>query len=87
MKLKEGFILRPYGDKWVAVGVGNARNQNLMLSMNKTGAFLWECLQEDSTEEALLAQMTAHYQIPAKTANSDLQQLLSVLRTYDLLEE
>lgn len=87
MKLKEEFILRPYGDKWVAVAVGSARSKNLMLSMNKTGAFLWECLQQDTTEEALLAQMTEHYQIPGETANRDLQQLLSALRTYGLLEE
>jgi len=86
MKLKPGFILRPYGTQWVAVAVGDARSKNLMLSMNKTGAFLWECLQKDTTEEELLTQLTDKYNITPQAARADLQQLLNVLKHHDLLE-
>ena len=86
MKLKPGFILRPFGDHWVAVAVGDARQKNLMLSMNKTGAFLWECLQEHTTEPQLLTALTDRYQVSPGQAAQDVEQLLQVLKKEDMLE-
>lgn len=86
MKLKQGFILRPFGDQWVAVAVGDARQKNLMISMNKTGAFLWECLQQHVTQEQLVAALTEKYQTSSEIAARDVARLLDTLINEDMLE-
>ena len=54
MKIKSGFIVRKIADQHMAVPVGE-RSQELhgMIGLNETGAFLWELLEEDQTEESL----------------------------------
>ena len=86
MKLKPGFILRPFGDQWIAVAVGDARQKNLMLSMNRTGAFLWECLQRQVTEQQLLTALTEKYQVSPEIAARDVALLLDMLKKEDMLE-
>lgn len=86
MKLKPGFILRPFGDQWVAVAVGDARQKNLMLSMNKTGAFLWECLQADVNRKQLVDALTERYQVSAEVAAQDVARLLDTFIKEDMLE-
>lgn len=86
MKLKHGFILRPYGDQWIAVAIGDARKKNLMLSMNRTGAFLWECLRQDTSERQLVTALTDKYQVSPAVAAQDVAQLIELLKNEDMLE-
>lgn len=86
MKLKPGFILRPFGDQWIAVAVGDTRQKNLMLSMNKTGAFLWECLQQQVTEQQLVDALTDRYQVNCEVAAQDVARLLDTFIKEDMLD-
>ncbi|MBR4723148.1 MAG: PqqD family protein [Clostridia bacterium] len=55
MKIKDGFILRQVAGNYVAVAVGEESvNFNAMVTTNDTGAFLWEKLQTETTEEEIL---------------------------------
>ena len=68
MKLKEGFILRQVAGKTVVLPCDDALDLNVMITLNGTGAFLWERLQEETTSEALVAALLGEYDVDEETA-------------------
>ena len=42
MKIKEGFLLRQVSGQVVVLPTGNELDLNMMITLNDTGAFLWE---------------------------------------------
>lgn len=87
LQIKEGYILRPFLDKWVAVYVGEGEEHPPMFTMNKTGAFLWERLQTPTTREQLLQAMLDRYEVTEELADQQLNQFLSKLKEKEILEE
>ena len=65
MKVKNGFILRQVAGQNVVLPVDADLNLNMMITLNETGAFLWENLQEETDAETaavdgFLAKLHAH---------------------------
>lgn len=88
MKLKSGFILSKINKKYYAVPVGLlASRHKVLIGMNATCMFVWDKLQQDTTEEALLAAITDEYEVSPELAKEDLIRFLSALRAAELLEE
>ena len=58
---------------------------NKMLTLNETGAFLWECLQNGASEEELLGKMTDEYDIDSETAKRDIEKFIADLRTHEII--
>ena len=58
-----------------------------MISLNTTGAFIWKCLEEYTTEEEILQKMLDAYRVDKETAAGDLKRILSTLRDHQILEE
>ena len=87
MKLKDGFILREIAGQTVVVPTMGDLDLNMMITLNDTGAFLWERLQEDVSEDALVCALLQEYEVDEATAARDLDNLLDTLRGYDMLEE
>ena len=44
MKIKEGFVLRQVAGQNIVLSTGNELDMNMMITLNDTGAFLWEHL-------------------------------------------
>ncbi|MBP3435040.1 MAG: PqqD family protein [Clostridia bacterium] len=86
MKIKEGFVLRNICGEYVVVAVGR---QTLdfkgLIKLNDTGAFLWEQLQKDCTEEELLVAMRAEYDVDVATAQADIKAFVDSLQAAELL--
>lgn len=86
MKIKDGFVLRNICDEYIVVAVGR---QTLdfkgLIKLNESGAFLWEQLKSDRTEEELLAALTAEYTVDEATAQADIAAFVSSLKEADLL--
>lgn len=86
MKIKEGYILREVLGNFIVVAVGDAAlDFNGVISLNETGAFLWNVLAEDVTEEGLLKALTDEYEIDEKTAKDDVSKFLDKLREAEIL--
>ena len=68
MKLKDGFILRQVAGKTVVLPCDEALDLNMMITLNGTGAFLWEKLKEETTQEALAAALLGEYDVDEETA-------------------
>ncbi len=63
MKIKEGFILKEIAGSFVVVPVGDDLvDFTLMITTNETGAFLWDCLSEDRSEQELVTMLKAEYE-------------------------
>ena len=86
MKIKDGFILRKVADTYIAVATGAESVEfNAMVTINETGAFLWEKLQKETTEEELLAYLLSEYDVDEETAKADISEFLNKLRDGKLL--
>jgi hypothetical protein len=70
MKLKDGFLMRQVAGQTVVLPSGDELDLNMMITLNETGAFLWERLNEETTEEALVAALLGEYDCDESTAKS-----------------
>lgn len=70
MKLKDGFILRSVAGQTVVLPTGDELDLNMMITLNDTGAFLWERLQEETDEAALVAALLAEYDVDEAAAQN-----------------
>ena len=62
MKLKYNFVTNQVADKIVAVAVGEDLNHfNGFVKMNDVGAFIFDLLKNDITEEAIVAACLKQY--------------------------
>lgn len=81
MKIKDGFIVREILDSYMAVPVGErTRDVHGVIALNETGAFLWRMLEQDTSEDKLIASMVKEYEIVEKTAKDDIKEYLSFLK-------
>ncbi len=88
MQIKKGFKLRRIDDLYVVIaGAAAAQDFHGMITLNESGAFLWEQLQEPVTMEALCAALCAEYEIDAETALSDVVKFIDIVRENGLLDE
>ena len=86
MKIKKGFILRQVAGQSVALPCGDTLDLNMMITLNGTGAFLWEKLQEESTQEALVAALLAEYDVDEETACKSVAAFVEKLKSHDFLD-
>ena len=63
MKIKDGFMLRTVADSTVVVPYSEAVDFNGMITLNRTGAFIWKQLQTETTRDELIALLIKEYSI------------------------
>ena len=84
MRIKDGYLLRKVADSYVALSVGT-ENEGRVVRMNGTGAFIWELLNKETTEEAVVAALAQKYAIDTATAEKAAKDFIEMLRKEDLL--
>ncbi len=85
MKMKPGFILKTVAGETVALPTGGAVNMDMMITLNDTGRFLWEKLEQETTEEALTAALLAEYDVDEATAKQCVHDFVAKLKENDFL--
>lgn len=86
MKIEKEYILREIAGDYIIVPVGAAALEfNGMITVNETGAFLWEKLREGTTREELLHAMLEEYEVSEKEADADIQEFLQMLQENKIL--
>lgn len=87
MKIKEGFILRNVAGSNVVVPVGQATvDFNGMMSLNDTGAFLFDKLTKGTTEEQLIRDLMNEYSIDKELATKDVKDFIEKVESEGLFE-
>ena len=88
MRIKEGFIKTEIADKTVVIPVGDKTvDFSGIISLNETGAFLWDLLLSDVTRDTLTAALLNEYEIGIDTAEKDIDAFLQALREKDVLSD
>ena len=86
MKIKDGFLLRQVAGQTVVLPFGDELDLNMMITLNDTGAFLWEHLQNETTEEALVKALLAEYDVDEATARQSVSGFVAKLNENGFLE-
>ena len=85
MKMKDGFLLRQVAGQTVVLPIGGDMDLNLMITLNDTGAFLWDKLQEETDEAALVAALLAEYDVDEATAKQAVADFVAKLNANGFL--
>ena len=85
MKIKEGFILREVAGQIVVLPTGSQLDLNMMITLNDTGRFLWEHMQQETTEEELTAALLEEYDVDEALAQKSVVGFVQKLRDGGLL--
>ncbi len=86
MKISENFILRKIADDYIVVPVGNELvDFNALITLNETGAFLWECMGSDTTAAELCDKLCAEFDVDRSTAEEDIGEFLGQLKNAGIL--
>lgn len=87
MKIKEEYILQNIADKWVVIDT-NARsvNFNRILSLNNSGKFLWEQLEQGATFDELVNALTESFGIDEDLARKDVEKFIRELKDLECVD-
>ena len=88
MKIKEEYILQNIADKWVVINT-NAKsvNFNKILSLNESGRFLWEQLENGTEAEDLVNALMEHFEIDKVLAQTDVEKFIRELKDLECLDD
>ena len=77
MKRKEGCMLRKIGAGYIILPVeGQSIHVEEMLTLNETGAYLWEKLENETTPEELAEAIVSEYDVEKETASAHIREFL-----------
>ncbi|MBQ3118671.1 MAG: PqqD family protein [Clostridia bacterium] len=88
MRLKEGFILKKILDDYIVVPTGdNIVDFAVAVSLNESGAFLWEQLSEEKTIFELADALASEYNVSSEEVIGDVAEFAELLKTHDFLAQ
>lgn len=86
MRIKEGFLVRTIGTECVVAAVGEqSRHFNGIIRLNGTAKFLWEQMQQETSEEQLVTALVENYEISEEQAEADVKKFAAQLKEADIL--
>lgn len=87
MKIKNGFIMREIAGEYIIVPTGKAAiDFNGLITVNEVGKFLWNELQEETSEDKLIDKVLEEYEIDKNTVVLDVKEFIEKLQTSGILE-
>lgn len=88
MKIKDNFVLRQVADTWCVLPLGEATlNLNGMLTLNDSGAMLWQTLEKGGSKDTLVDALLNEYDVTREQALADVEEFIEKLRQVDCIEE
>jgi len=89
MKIKDGFLVKKILDDYLVVPTGdNIVDFSVVVSLNESGAFLWEQLETEKTEAELVdALMATFAPLEQSVAENDVAEFINLLKTHGFLDE
>ncbi len=86
MKLKSGFTLQSVAGQTVVLPDMGAVDMDMMITLNDTGRFLWERLEQETTVDALVAALLADYDVQEPQARAAVEGFIQKLEGHGLLD-
>jgi len=80
--LKSKFVTRIVGEELILVPLtGNVAQMTALFTLNETGKFIWENINDKNTVEDIEYLMTEVFDIDRETAENDIRNFLKKLET------
>lgn len=87
MKAKTNFIVRNVLDEYILMPTNdNIGRFDGTVMLNEVSAFIWAQLQQETTEDAVVAAILEEFDVDRETAVNDLRSLLGSFEKMGLLE-
>lgn len=88
MKIKKGFAKREIAGSNIVVPVGaGSQIFNGMITLNDSGSFIWDSLQQDMTIDEVAEMLTKEYEVDFEKAKADVEKFVNMLKQNNLIEE
>ncbi len=88
MKVKDGFLVKRILDDYLVVPTGdNIVDFSAVVSLNESGAFLWQQLETEKTEAELASALMATYEpLEQSVAEEDVAEFIQLLNMHGFLD-
>ncbi len=81
MKRSPGFLMRQVAGRYVLAPVGETvKTFSGMITMNGTGKFLWDLMEQDQTVDSLAQALVDNYEVDFEKAKQDVIKFLEPLK-------
>lgn len=88
MKIKSGLLSHKVGEEYVIVASGEAGSAfHGMMRGNATTMEILKLLEQDTTQEQIVEQLFARYDVPREALERDVCQTIEKIREAGLLDE
>ena len=88
MKLKNGIVTNSIDGESFAIAICEAsKSCNGIIKNNPTAAYIFELLKTEQTEESIVKAMMDKYEVDEATVKADVNELLNLLKSKNLIEE
>lgn len=85
-KLKEGFVLKNIGGENIVITSADTLNLNVMISLNDTGAFIWNNLSEWISKDDIVKLLLDEYDVEENYAQKCVKSFIDELLDKGYLE-
>lgn len=85
MKLKDGFILREVAGQIVVLPTGEDLDPNMMITLNEVGKFIWQLLENETDEAAIVSEILKEYDVDKATAEAAVSDFIKKLQENEFL--
>ena len=85
MKLKDGFILREVAGQIMVLPTGEDLDPNMMITLNEVGKFIWQLLENDTDEAAIVSEILKEYDVDKATAETAVSDFIKKLQENEFL--
>ena len=80
MKRNPGFLVRQVAGRYVLAPVGETvKSFSGMITMNATGKFLWDLLEQDQTVDSMAQALVDNYEVAYDQAKEDVLKYIEPL--------
>ena len=86
MRIKEGFVLRQVADSYVVMNLGSEISFNGMLTLNESGALLWNTILEGADADGLVKALLNEYDVSEEIAKKDVAAFIEKIEGAGILE-
>lgn len=88
LRIKENYTMREIAGEYIAFPRGSsALNHNEMILLNESSAFLWKCLEKETSKEALVKALLDEYEVDRALAEHDVDTFLKTLEDSGMLKK
>lgn len=88
MKRKNNSILKKIANKYMILPLSDHNiSADVILYTNEVGAFIYDCLEKDTTKEEILAKILKEYEVSGEIASRDLDAFITSMKEKGLLDD